>query len=144
MIKRFLLSAKKIAMIFPALFIAMSIFMIPISNAQDFYPPTLLPGDNTQVEGYGDVCIGLADAIRTGNLHLRQLSCFIKYFSQTLIGIAGTLAVIFVIIGGYRLVFGADAAKDDAKRTILYALIGLAVSLLAWILVDIVLQFVTE
>jgi hypothetical protein len=118
--------------------------LIPLSFAQDFVPPTILPGDRDVIEGYGDVCIGLGQAIRTGDLHLRQLPCFIKYFSQTLIGIAGTLSVIFVMIGGYQYVLGADEKKDDAKRTILYALVGLAVSLLAWILVDVVLQFFTE
>ena len=142
MTKRFLSSAKRIAILFPVFFIAMSFFLVPVSSAQDFYPPTLLPGDDTQFED--SACIGLADAIRTGNLHLRQVPCFIKYFSQTFIGIAGTLAVIFVIVGGYQYIFGADSKKDDAKRTILYALIGLAVTLMAWVLVDIVLQFVTE
>jgi hypothetical protein len=144
MIKRLILSAKKTAILFPVFFIAMSFFLVPISNAQDFYPPTVLPADDTYIEGYGDACIGLADAIRTGNLHLRQIPCFIKYFSQTLIAIAGTLSVIFVIIGGYKYILGADAKKDDAKRTILFALIGLAVSLMAWILVDVILQFITE
>ena len=144
MTKKLLSSAKRIAIIFPVFFIAMSFFLTPVSYAQDFAPPTILPADDTYIEGYGDACIGLADAIRTGNIHLRHIPCFIKYFSQTLIAIAGTLSVIFVIIGGYRYILGADTGKDDAKRTILYALIGLAVSLMSWILVDIVIQFVTE
>jgi len=126
------------------IFIAVFLFAIPVTFAQTgFSPPTLLPGDEA-VEGYGNVCIGLADAIRTGDLHLRHIPCFIKYFSQTLIGIAGTLAVIFVMIGGYQYVLGSDDQKDKAKNTILYALIGLVVTLMAWILVDIVLQFATE
>ncbi len=110
----------------------------------NFSPPSVLPGDNTNIGGFGDACIGLAGMIRSGDISLRQIPCFIKFFSQTLIAIAGTLSVIFVMIGGYRYVLFSDAEKDDAKRTITYALIGLAVSLLAWILVDIVLQFATE
>lgn len=143
MYKVFSALKKRIPYFLVGLFLVFS-FAIPLSFAQsDFRPPTLLPADEA-VEGYGDICFGLADAIRTGDLHLRQIPCFIKYFSQLLIGIAGTLSVIFVMIGGYRYVLGSDEQKDEAKRTILYALIGLAVSLMAWILVDIVLQFATE
>jgi hypothetical protein len=119
--------------------------IVPMALAQtNYYPPSVLPGENTNIGGYGDACIGLANMIRTGQISLRQIPCFIKFFSQTLIAIAGSVAVIFVMVGGYRYVLGGDVAKDDAKKTITYALIGLAVSLLAWIMVDIVLQLATE
>lgn len=121
------------------------IISVPVTAfGQDYNPPSILPGDDYDIGGYGDACVGLADKIRTGDITLRQIPCFIKYFSQTLIAIAGSLSVIFVMIGGYRYVIGSDEQKDVAKKTITYALIGLAVSLLAWILVDIVLQFATE
>ncbi|MBU0576947.1 pilin [Patescibacteria group bacterium] len=129
-----------LASVFLILFIG-----IPLTFAQsDFGPPTLLPGDDTYIGGYGDICVGLVEGIRTGDISLRQTPCFIKYFSEVLIGIAGTLAVIFVMVGGYRYVVGGDEDKDAAKKTITYALIGLVVTLLAWVMVDIVLQFATE
>jgi hypothetical protein len=120
--------------------------LAPLALAQsNFNPPSVLPGDDSNIGGYGDACIGLANMIREGTLSLRQIPCFIKYFTQTLIAIAGSLSVIFVMIGGYRYVIEAtDDSRAEAKRTITYALIGLAVSLLAWILVDIVLQLATE
>ena len=125
------------------LFVLFSI--APMVLAQNnFNPPSVLPGDNTNIGGFGDACIGLATMIRNGTISLRQIPCFIKYFSQTLISIAGSLSVIFVMIGGYKYTLGADEGKDDAKKTITYALVGLAVSLLAWILVDLVLQLATE
>jgi len=107
-------------------------------------PPTLLPTTDTSTGGYGDACIGLATMIQTGNIHLRNIPCFIKYITETIIGIAGSLAVIFVMIGGYRYVIGKDEDKDAAKKTITYALIGLAISLLAWVIIDLVLQAATE
>ncbi len=121
------------------------LLLAPMAHAQmEFHPPTLLPGDDTDIGGYGDVCIGLGTMIRTGDISLRQIPCFIKFFSQTLIAIAGTLSVIFVMVGGYRYTLAGESQHEEAKRTITYALIGLIVSLLAWILVDIVIQFATE
>lgn len=110
----------------------------------NFNPPSVLPGDNVNIGGYGDACINLATMIRQGTLTLRQIPCFIKFISQSLIALAGSLSVIFIMIGGYHYILGAENAKDDAKRTITYALVGLGVSLLAWIMVDIVLQLATE
>ena len=122
-----------------------ALHLIPLALAQtSFAPPSVLPGEDVSIGGYGDACIGLARMIREGEITLRQIPCFIKYFSQTLIAVAGSISVIFVMVGGYRYVLGADTDKDVAKRTITYALTGLAVSLLAWILVDIVLQLATE
>ncbi|MBN2087854.1 hypothetical protein JW758_05925 [Candidatus Peregrinibacteria bacterium] len=121
----------------------MLVFSVPVTFAQSS-APSVLPSDDFDIGGYGDACTGLAQRIRTGDITLEQIPCFIKYFSQTLIAIAGSLSVIFVMIGGYKYVVGSDEQKDVAKKTITYALIGLAVSLSAWILVDLVLQFATE
>ncbi len=112
--------------------------------AQEFQPPTFLPAEDVDIGGRGGKCIGLADMIRTGNIRLSSIPCFIKYITQTLVGIAGTLAVLFVMIGGYKYIIGRDEDKDAAKKTITYALIGLAVSLMAWILIDVVLRAITE
>jgi hypothetical protein len=120
------------------------LFFSPATHAQ-FAPPSVLPGDDANVGGFGDACINLATRIRTGDIHLKQIPCFIKFFSQTLIALAGTLSVIFVMFGGYQYIFAeAIDGKEKAKETITYALIGLVVTLSAWMLVDIVLQFVTE
>ncbi|QQR84204.1 hypothetical protein IPJ72_03390 [Candidatus Peregrinibacteria bacterium] len=110
----------------------------------NFVPPSVLPSQDINIGGRGDACIGLATMIRTGDIHLRNIPCFIKYFTQTIAGVAGTLAVLFVMIGGYLYVVGRDDQKDQAKKTITYALIGLAVSLLAWIIIDLALQLATE
>ena len=119
--------------------------IVPFAFAQSNYRPlSILPGSNENIGGSGDSCIGLAVMIQKGNISLRQIPCFLKLFSQTLIGISGTLSVIFIMLGGYRYVLGGDEDKDSAKKTITYALIGLAVSMLAWVIVDVVLTLVTE
>ena len=53
--------------------------------------------------------------------------------SSILLFIIGAVAVIMLIIGGLRyVVSGGDASKvQDAKNTILYALVGIVVAILA-------------
>ena len=135
---------KILLVIIPVAVIMLFIFGDGIVFAQEFQPPTLLPAEDVDIGGRGGKCIGLADMIRTGEIHLWNIPCYVKFITQTLVGIAGTLAVIFVMIGGYKYVIGRDEDKDAAKKTITYALIGLAVSLMAWIIIDIVLRFATE
>jgi len=114
---------------------------IPLTLAD---APSLLPGDNANIGAYGNSCIGLADKIRQGNITLREIPCFLKYFSKTLIAIGASLAVIFVMIGGYKYtMFDKPDDKSAAKNTIIYALVGLIISMLAWVIVDIVLQLAT-
>ena len=56
--------------------------------------------------------------------------------------IIGAVSVIMLIFGGFRyVVSGGDAKKvADAKNTILYAIIGLVISLLAYAIVRFVIQ----
>lgn len=54
--------------------------------------------------------------------------------------VIGALAVIFIIIGGFQYVLsGGDSNNTNrAKETILYAVVGLIISLLAFTIVDFV------
>ena len=127
-----------VALLIP-LFIGASVF------AQTGYmPPTILPAEDTNIGGSEGVCIGLATMIKTGNIHLRNIPCFIKYITETLVALAGSISVIFVMIGGYKYVILSDEKKEEAKKTITYALIGLAISLMAWIIIDLVIKIATE
>jgi len=137
-------TTKTLLILIPVAVVLALVFSNGLTFAQEFQPPTLLPAEDVDIGGQGGKCIGLADMIRTGNISLSSIPCFIKFFTQTLVGIAGTLAVIFVMVGGYKYIIGRDEDKDAAKKTITYALVGLAVSLMAWILIDIVLRAVTE
>ena len=57
---------------------------------------------------------------------------------NAIIALSGLIAVVFVIIGGINYTTSAgDAAKlEKAKKTILYACIGLAVTVLAFAIVN--------
>jgi len=52
--------------------------------------------------------------------------------------IVGAIAVVFIIIGGFRYITSAgnDKFVEDAKSTITYAIIGLVIVLLAYVIVS--------
>jgi TRAP-type C4-dicarboxylate transport system permease small subunit len=64
-----------------------------------------------------------------------------KQVTNTILYIVGIIAVIMLIIGGIRYVIsGGDAKKvTDAKNTVLYAIIGLVISFLAFAIVNFVI-----
>ena len=65
-----------------------------------------------------------------------------KQVTNTILYIVGIIAVIMLIRGGIKYVIsGGDSKKvTDAKNTILYAIIGLIISILAFAIVNFVIQ----
>ena len=69
-----------------------------------------------------------------------QTESFIKNIVKTLVGIAGGIAVIFIVIGGFKYITssGHPEKLDNAKKTLLYSGIGLVIVLAAYSIVDFV------
>lgn len=69
------------------------------------------------------------------------LDGFIKDIINVLLFVIGAVAVIMIVIGGLRYVMsnGDSSAITGAKNTILYAVIGLVVALLAYAIVNFVI-----
>ena len=65
-----------------------------------------------------------------------------RQVTNTILYIVGVIAVIMLIWGGIRYITsGGDAKKvTDAKNTILYAIIGLVIALLAFAIVNFVIN----
>ncbi len=61
--------------------------------------------------------------------------------SNTLLFMIGTLSVLMIIIGGIKYVVsgGKDASVAKAKNTVLYAIIGLIIALLAYAIINFIL-----
>ena len=61
---------------------------------------------------------------------------------ESILNFMALIAVVIIVIAGIRLVIsqGDEGAVDTAKKTILYALIGLIIILLAGAIVDFVAQ----
>ncbi len=64
--------------------------------------------------------------------------------TSTILAVLGFLAVIMLIIGGVKYTTSAGDAKavTDAKNTILYALIGLAIAILSYSIVKFVIGLI--
>lgn len=64
-----------------------------------------------------------------------------KIVTNLLLGIAGSVAVIFIIVGGimYATSAGNDQQVQKAKSTITNAVIGLVIAILAFAIVNFVL-----
>lgn len=52
-----------------------------------------------------------------------------------LLGLIAILCVFMIIVGGYQYLFGAIEGKGEGKQTVIYALSGLVISLLAYVIV---------
>ncbi|MEX0749024.1 MAG: hypothetical protein WD467_01995 [Candidatus Saccharimonadales bacterium] len=66
--------------------------------------------------------------------------------ANTLLSLLGAIAVIMLIIGGFRYVVsgGDSSAVEGAKNTILYAIIGIIVAFLSWAAVDFVIDQLSQ
>ncbi len=77
--------------------------------------------------------------IKNGDMHLWMLPYYVTHIIEFLIGLAGLISVLFVIIGGYYYAWGGlTEDKEKGKKAVMYALIGLGLSTLAWIIVSII------
>lgn len=98
--------------------------------------------DVASLEGLRDSVLGCG--IKTGRITLSMIPYFITYFANFLLGLAGLISVLFIVIGGYRYVIGGlTEDKEKGKQTIMHALMGFGLSLLAWAIVNIVMGAVT-
>ena len=86
----------------------------------------------------------LACAIKSGKIRLWMIPYFITYFANFFIGIAGTVSLLFVLLGGFwYMTGGLTDDKEKGKKTIFYALIGMVITLVAWIFVNVIQVQVT-
>lgn len=143
---------KLIALMVIALLFAL--FTIPTAFAAD----TLLPNptedcelfmsafETLSLEGQKEYMVNSEDrmnalgcSIKSGNIHLWMLPFYITHIIEFIIGIIGLVSVLFVMIGGYYYAWGGITEdKEKGKKTVIYALVGLALAAMAWIIVNIV------
>lgn len=87
----------------------------------------------------------LACAVKTGKVRLWMLPYFVSYIVNFFIYIAGIISLLFVVLGGFwYMAGGITDDKEKGKKTIFYALVGLVLTLLAWIIVNVIQVQVTN
>ncbi len=67
-----------------------------------------------------------------------SLSAIIQNVTNWVLGIAGAVAVLMLVIGGVRYIISAGnpTQAEGAKKTIIYALVGIAIIALSLVLVN--------
>ncbi len=87
----------------------------------------------------------LAEKFRTGEFELYDLGTYVQYLIEFLIYLAGGIAVLFIVIGGYKYMIGSVSDdKEAGKKTIAYALAGFAIAVLAWTIVNFIQVWLTS
>ena len=82
-----------------------------------------------------------AEKLRSWDVHLEDIPKMIVAATNYLVWIAGTIAVIFIIIWAYQLLFGSlQQDKTKWRNTILMALGGFAIATLAWFIVKLIID----
>ncbi|MDP7477095.1 MAG: TrbC/VirB2 family protein [Candidatus Peribacteraceae bacterium] len=110
-----------------ASYAAMMLVASPKAFAQELFGP---------VPDIGGVEGGSEESVREGILGILE----------TVLSFMALIAVIFIVIGGIRLVIsqGEEQEKDKAKKTIFYVIIGLIVILIAQAIVSFVQDVIVD
>lgn len=87
----------------------------------------------------------LGCAVKTGKIRLFMMPFFITYLVEFLLQIAGLIAVLFIVYGGFKYVTGGLIEdKESGKKAVIHAIIGLVVALSAWIVVNFIQMALTS
>jgi len=86
--------------------------------------------------------LGLSnEKLRNGDVDLDDIPHAIKSAIDFFMGIAGTVAVIFIVIGAYKILFWSiQQDKTKWRDTIIMALWGFALAALAWTIIQVIIK----
>lgn len=81
------------------------------------------------------------NSLRTWQIEINSIPCLIQSTTNFLLGIAGTISVIFIIIWAYQILFWSLTQNTTKwKDTIISALIGFALAALSWFIIKLVID----
>ena len=90
--------------------------------------------------GDAETCITAAE-LKNGDMHLDDFPCIVNGMINIFMGFAATLAVIFVIVWAYQILFGSlEWNKTKGKETITMALAGFALAAFSWLIIKFILN----
>jgi len=86
----------------------------------------------------------LACGIKSGNIKFWMVPYYARHILSFLLGIAGLISVLMIIVGAYYYIAGGISEdKEKGKNVIKFALGGLVLTTLAWIIVNFILLLLT-
>ncbi|MFA4930254.1 MAG: pilin [Patescibacteria group bacterium] len=103
-----------------------------------FLPQKVLAADNLKLFGFDF-------GHEAQKITFEDILRFVIYIGSNLIGLAGLVAVIFIIWGGIKLIYskGNQEQATAAKNTLTWAIIGFVVAIIAYLIVQTFLQEIT-
>ena len=120
-----------------------------VSKIKYFFPaaflilPFLAYAQSTVSNGLSNA--GLQSIFGTGGLNNSQsLSDLILNVIRLMLLFAGAIAVVFVIIGGYQYLVSAgnEETAEKGKKTLINAIIGIIVIVLAYAIINVIVNLV--
>jgi hypothetical protein len=125
----------KIKLIFSSIFLALTV--ATVGTALAAVPAGAATPEESACQGSGGTWSGSACTQGT-----RTVPGTIKSVGNIIIFITGAISVLMIIIGGLRYTTsgGDQGSITSAKNTILYAVVGLIVSVIAFAIVNFVLS----
>ena len=88
----------------------------------------------------------LASPVLAATGDVSQVESFIRNVIKVIAGLAGLIATGFFVAGGFMYITSSGNPEnlDKAKRTLLYAAIGLAITIAAFVISNIVTTLATN
>jgi len=87
----------------------------------------------------------LGARIHCGSVTLNDIPLLIVTLIQWVLSLAGGIAVIMIMIGGFQyMAGGVTDDKEKGKKTIIYAVAGLIVAFFAWWIVELIQVWMTQ
>ncbi len=81
------------------------------------------------------------DDLRRGDIGFEDIPNMITYAINFFMGIAASVAVIFIIVWAYKILFGAlQQDKTKWRDTIVASIMGFALASLSWFIVKLILD----
>ena len=105
----------------------------------------LLPTISNAAFDWSIISSEMYPKFESGDLEWSDIIAFILHLIQILIEAAGVVSVLLLMYGGFQMIFGSFTGDTESpKNTFKYTLIGFSIIIFAWIIVDLLVAFLTS
>jgi hypothetical protein len=97
-------------------------------------------------QGYGSVCLPTDPTGVSSHFGTNGVESLIIFIIDILLAFAAILAVLFIIIGGYKYIFSGVSEKsaESGKKTLINAIIGLVIIILSYAIVTVLANTISN